>query len=177
MAHVTSRTDALTRAATDTGGMAHFRTTLSSTAPVAEAFERLADFAAAAEWDPGVTQAPLVSGEPGRVGASYAVVAQFGPRRVPLEYRIVEREEPTDDRPGRVVLVADGGTFTSHDTITVGPGDAGAEVSYDAILTLRGPARVMDLPLHLAFQVIGRRAEAGLRDELARLAAAADPRP
>lgn len=175
MAHITSRTDALPVRATDTGGMAHFRTTLSSTAPVAEAFERLADFASAADWDPGITEAPLTSGERGRVGARYAVVAQFGPRRIPLEYQIVEREEPTDDQPGRVVLVADGGSFTSHDTITVGPGPDGAEVSYDAILTLRGPWRVMDLPLHLAFQVIGRRAETGLRGELARLAAA-EPR-
>ncbi|MGB8020092.1 MAG: hypothetical protein WCF04_02570 [Candidatus Nanopelagicales bacterium] len=36
---------------------------------------------------------------------------------------------------------------------------------------------VLDIRLHLAFQVIGRRAEMGLREELARLAAAADPQP
>jgi hypothetical protein len=157
--------------------MARFRTTLSSSAPVAASFERLADFASVADWDPGIAEAHLTDGEPGRVGASYHVVSQFGPARVPLEYRIVERGDPRDDQPGRVVLVADGGSFTSHDTITVRPGVLGAEVSYDAVLTLRGLGRILDLPLHLAFQVIGRRAEVGLRAELARLAAAAGPRP
>jgi hypothetical protein len=33
----------------------------------------------------------------------------------------------------------------------------------------------MDLPLHLAFQVIGRRPEAGLREELSRLGGVAEP--
>jgi hypothetical protein len=157
--------------------MAHFRMTLSSTADVAETFDRLADFASTAEWDPGIAQASLIGGEPGQVGARYAVLATFGPRRIPLEYQVVEREDPVDDLPGRVVLIADGGSFTSHDTITVRPGAEGAEVSYDAVLTLVGPARALDLPLHIAFQVIGRRAAAGLREELARLGAAAEPRP
>jgi hypothetical protein len=68
-------------------------------------------------------------------------------------------------------------TRPAHDTITVRPGPRGAEVSYEAELTLHGLARIMDIPLHLAFQRIGRRAEEGLRDELARLGAAADPQP
>ncbi|HYO85340.1 MAG TPA: SRPBCC family protein [Dermatophilaceae bacterium] len=157
--------------------MAHFRTTLSSTAPVTVAFDHLADFASVADWDPGISEAHLTSGAPGQVGARYAVASQFGPRRIPLEYQIVTREDPHEDQPGRVVLVADGGSFTSHDTITVRPGPLGAEVTYDAVLTLRGLGRIMDIPLHLAFQVIGRRAETGLRQELARLGAAADPQP
>ena len=157
--------------------MAHYRTTLSSTAPVVAAFEHLADFASVASWDPGIPEATLVGGMPGQVGARYAVVAQFGPRRIPLEYQIVEREEPGEDQPGRVALVADGGSFSSHDTITVRSGPRGAEVTYDALLTLHGAGRIMDLPLHLVFQLIGRRAEAGLRAELAALGAAADPHP
>lgn len=157
--------------------MAHYRTTLTATAPVTAVFEHLADFACVADWDPGVSEAHLVSGEPGQVGARYAVVANFGPRRIPLEYQVVAREDPHDDQPGWVQLVADTRSFTSDDTITVGPGPLGAEVGYDAQLTLHGPGRIMDIPLHLAFQVIGRRAESGLRGELARLGAAVDPRP
>jgi hypothetical protein len=157
--------------------MAHYRMTLSSTAPVTATFEHLADFASVTDWDPGIPEAQLTSGAPGQVGARYAVVSQFGPRRIPLEYQIVTREDPHEDQPGRVVLVADGGSFTAHDTITVRPGALGAEVTYDAELTLRGLGRIMDIPLHLAFQVIGRRAETGLRAELARLGAAADPQP
>ena len=155
--------------------MAHFRTTLPSTAPADVTLAHLADFATVADWDPGIPEARLTAGEPGQVGARYAVISQFGPRRMPLEYRIVAREDPRDDQPGEVTLVADGGTFTSHDTITVRPAGSGAaEVTYDAQLTLHGLGRIMDIPLHLAFQVIGRRAEAGLREELARLGGVAD---
>jgi hypothetical protein len=46
-------------------------------------------------------------------------------------------------------------------------------VTYGAQLTMKGLARVVDLPVHLGFQVVGRLAEAGLRKELDRLAAAA----
>ena len=151
--------------------MAQFRTTLTCGAPVTVAFERLADFAAVAQWDPGIAEAQLTRGTAGQVGAHYRVVSQFGPRRIPLTYQIVSRDDPQEDRAGRVVLVADGGSFTSHDTITVGSGPQGTEVSYDAQLRLHGVTRTMDLPLHLAFQVIGRRAESGLREELARLGA------
>lgn len=163
--------------APQTGRMAHFRTSLSSTAPAQAVLDHLADFASIAGWDPGVTEARLISGEPGAEGARYALVAQFGLRRLRLEYEIVERQDPAGNGPGHVTLVAEAGSFTSRDTITVLPGPLGAQVDYDAELTLHGPGRVLDLPLHLAFQVIGRRAEAGLRQELARLGAAAGSRP
>ena len=89
----------------------------------------------------------------------------------------MERVDPVDGEPGRVVLVAESGSFTSHDTITVTPTAGGSQVQYDAILSLQGLGRVLDWPLHLVFQVIGRRAEQGLRDELAGLAAAHDDGP
>jgi len=150
--------------------MAHYRTsTLTTSAPAHEVLDRLADFASVAEWDPGIAAARLLTGTAGRVGATYEVISAFGPQRTRLEYRVVERAEPTDSQPGRVVLVADDGRLVSHDTITVTPIAAGCEVTYDARLTLTGPARMLDLPLNLAFQVIGRRAESGLRAELDRL--------
>ena len=68
-----------------------------------------------------------------------------------------------------MVLVAEAGSFTSHDTITVTPRGSGSQVQYEAILTLHGLGRVLDWPLQLSFQVIGRRAEQGLRAELAGL--------
>jgi hypothetical protein len=155
--------------------MAHYRAILTSTAPVHATFERLADFASVADWDPSIPEARLTSGEPGQVGSHYDVVVQLGLRRMTLDYKIVAREDPHDDQPGWVMLVADAGSFTSRDTITVRPSALGAEVTYDAQLTLHGLARVMDIPLHLGFQLIGRLAEAGLRKELERLGAAAGP--
>jgi hypothetical protein len=160
-----------------TGDMARYSTTLVTDAPAVPVLDRLADFATVADWDPGVSDAALIVGEPGRIGSRYLVTATFGPRRIPLEYEIIERVDPIDGKAGRVVLVAQTGSFTSHDTITVTPTPTGSLVQYDAILTLHGPGRVLDWPLHASFQLIGRRAEQGLRAELDHLAAAKDARP
>ncbi len=151
--------------------MPTYRTTLIADVPAQRVLSHLADFATVADWDPGVSAAALVSGEPGQVGTSYAVTVTFGPRRIPLVYEVVERIDPLDGDQGRVVLVAEAGSFTSRDTITVTPTPRGSQVQYDAILTLRGLGRIMDWPLQQIFQVIGGRAEQGLRDELAMLAA------
>jgi hypothetical protein len=152
--------------------MAQFSTTLITGAPAQLVLDFLADFSTVAEWDPGVSAAHLISGEPGQVGAQYGVTASFGPRRIPLEYAVMERVDPHEGDGGHVVLVAESGLFTSHDTITVTPTPVGSRVQYDAVLTLNGVGRVMDWPLHQSFQVIGRRAEQGLRAALAGLAAA-----
>ncbi len=140
--------------------MARYSTTLFTTSPAHVVLDRLADFASVAQWDPGITDAALLAGEPGEVGARYHVAATFGPRHIPLVY-----------------VMADGGSFTSHDTITVNPVEGGCRVQYEAILTLKGVGRVLDWPLGVTFQVIGRRAEQGLRAELARLALAPDGKP
>jgi hypothetical protein len=152
--------------------MARFRTTLITDAPAASVLDRLADFATITDWDPGVTDARRLAGEPGQVGTRYAVDFTFGPRSLPLEYEIVERVEPEGEQVGRVVLICTSGWFTLHDTITVQGTPTGTEVTYDALLTLRGPGRLMDWPLDRMFQIVGRRSEAGLRAELASVAQA-----
>lgn len=141
--------------------MARFVTTVESSLSAGEAFDLLANFESVADWDPGVSQARrLDTGDLG-VGSEFAVVAVFGPRRLPLTYVVQELE------PGRrVVLQARTGEFTSYDVITVEPTDAGSRVTYDAELTLHGWRRPADPLLQAAFAVIGRRAEAGLRKAL-----------
>ena len=150
--------------------MARCRTTQITHAPARRVLDHFADFASVADWDPGVSQAHHLSGEPGQVGARYHVTFALGPRRIPLEYVVMERVDPQESQPGHVVLVAEAGSFTSHDTITVSPTPTGTEVEYDAILTLHGLGRFMDWPMDRAFLVIGRRAEQGLRQALADLA-------
>ena len=157
--------------------MARFRTTQITHAPARRALDHFADFASVADWDPGISQAHLLSGEPGQVGARYQVTVTLGPRRIPLEYVVVDRVDPLESEPGHVVLVAEAGSFTSHDTITVSPTPTGTEVEYDAILTLHGLGRFMDWPMDRAFQVIGRRAEQGLRQALVDLADAEQAHP
>lgn len=152
--------------------MARFRTTLITDAPADGVLERLGDFATIADWDPAVTSARRLSGEPGQVGTRYAVDFSFGPRNLPLEYEVVQRAEPEGGQAGHVVLIAKSGSFMLHDTITVQGTPTGTEVTYDAVLTLHGPSRVMDWPLDRIFQIIGRRSEAGLHAELASVAQA-----
>ena len=67
--------------------------------------------------------------------------------------------------------VAESGSLTSHDSITVRETLTGTEVSHDALLTLHGAGRLLDWHLDRTFPIIGRRADVGLRAELASLPA------
>ena len=141
--------------------MARFTTTLISRTSPAETFAYLADFSHAAEWDPSVLEARRTGEGPVGIGATFALVTRFGPRVLPLTYRIV-RYEP--DRV--VVLEAHGSRFVSADTITVEPAGHGARFTYDARLVFSGAARLADPLMQAVFARIGRRAEAGLREAL-----------
>ena len=142
--------------------MASFRTTVDSPQNIDRVFAYLADFANVAEWDPGVIEAESLSGDDVGLGSRYRVVTSTAGRRQTLEYEITEW-----DPPDRVVLVGTNDQLRSVDVLTFVPTDGGGtRVTYHADLALRGPARVADPALHLAFQVIGRRAEQGLKDVL-----------
>lgn len=148
--------------------MAHYRAIVHSPAPPADVFAYLADFATIAEWDPGVSQAHLISGSPGTTGARYRVTTSNLGVSLPLEYEILEAFPPADGFPGRVALEAETSDFRSYDVITVSPSGQGCEVVYDADLALKGPRRLFDPLLRLAFSVIGRRAETGLANAVLR---------
>lgn len=145
--------------------MARYTTTVSSSLSADEAFDYLRDFATIAQWDPGVAEATLVDGEAGQVGARYQVDTVLLGWVTPLEYAIVvEVESPDGSR--RIDLRAENEDFISYDVITVRPAAGGCQVTYDADLALKGVRRLFDPTLWLLFQVIGRRAEGGLRDAL-----------
>jgi hypothetical protein len=144
--------------------MARYRTTIDTPQPPEEAFDYLACFANAREWDPGVVEGEAVGDQPLGVGSRFRLVSRFLGRRVPLEYRIV-----AFDRPRRVVLEADEARVRSTDEIRVEAAPAGARVTYEADLRLNGPlARAFDPLLVLAFRRLGDRAAAGLAQALSR---------
>ncbi len=145
--------------------MARFVTTVESAATPAVAFELIADFSNIRSWDPGIASVRRIDDGPVTVGSRYLVESAFGPRRIPLEYEVLEWEPPT-----RAVLEAKTRDFDSYDVITVDATAAGSAVTYDADLRLHGIRRVLDIPLIAAFQIIGRRAEAGMRRELSKIA-------
>jgi Polyketide cyclase / dehydrase and lipid transport len=141
--------------------MARYTTSVRSPKPAEEAFAYLSDFSTTAEWDPGVIEAERLSAGPLGEGSEFRVVAEFIGRRVPLTY-IVTAYEP----PRRIVLRGESSTVISLDEITVDRANGGALVTYDARLSLKGPLRVVDPLLGLAFRRTGDRAAAGIRGAL-----------
>jgi|JI10StandDraft_1071094.scaffolds.fasta_scaffold02476_24 hypothetical protein len=142
--------------------MARYLTSIESTATAEQAFDLIADFSRITQWDPGVVSGKLLDAGPIKVGTRFEVVSAVGPRRIPLTYEVLEW-----NRPSRAVLQATTRDFTSYDVITVTDlAGSGSEVVYEANLTLHGIRRLGDPFLRVGLQVIGRRAEAGIRRAL-----------
>lgn len=141
--------------------MAHYTASIETPRPAAETFAYLSDFSTTREWDPGVVEAQQVGDAPLGEGTEFRLVADFLGRKAALTYRIVAFE------PGRAVtLRGENATVVSLDRITVEPSDGGARVTYDANLALKGPLRIADPLLGLAFRRVGDRALEGLRARL-----------
>ena len=141
--------------------MARYRASLYTTLPPEETFAYLSDFANAQQWDPGVTEASrLDAGDIGE-GSQFRLLARFLGRTVPITYRIVEY-----DPPAAVTFLGENATVTSRDRISFEPAGEGTAVAYDAELALKGPLRLADPLLGLAFKRVGDRALAGLRAKL-----------
>jgi hypothetical protein len=120
-------------------------------------FTYLADFSNTEEWDPGVIAASRLSeGEIG-LGSQFRLEARFMGRSNELTYRIVEYEPPRS-----VTLLGETDTVVSRDRITFEAVGSGTRITYDAELTLKGPLRLADPLLALAFKRVGDRALAGM---------------
>lgn len=120
-----------------------------------EVFAYLADFRSITQWDPSITDAELVSGAPGEVGARYRLTMKG---KTELVYDTLEADAPT-----RLVYRAETGTFISLDTVTV---SSDGTLQYDAKLTLKGLARLADPVMGLVLKRLGDKARDGLVREL-----------
>ena len=139
--------------------MAHYRGTVVSSWSAEETFDYLADFANAAEWDPGTATAERLDDGPLGPGSTFRLGVRVGPRVIPLEYRIV-----TYERPHKVVLLGESDTIRSEDTMTVSAAaDGGSILTYHADLRLLGSFAPANPVLPLFFGPIGDRGVAGLR--------------
>jgi carbon monoxide dehydrogenase subunit G len=142
--------------------MARYQGTVTTPRPSEEVWRYLADLRSVAEWDPSVVDARLISGEPGTVGARYEVDVNFLHRTLTIPYVTVAAESPH-----RVAFSADTGSVSVHDEARIASSSAGGStVTWDADLRLSGPGRMLDLPLRVAFNRIGSRAEFGLANRL-----------
>jgi hypothetical protein len=142
--------------------MARFVDAIDLPVPPDVAFDYLAEFHHAAEWDPGVEEAAALTPGPARRGSRFRVVVSFLGRRIPLEYEITHHE-----RPQRLILEGGDDSLFSRDELTFAERAGGTRVTYEACLELRGLRRLADPLLDVAFQIIGRLAARGLRERFA----------
>jgi len=138
--------------------------------PAGEAFAYLADFANAAEWDPGVASADMIGSGPVAVGTRYRLGIRRGERIVPMEYRITALEAPR-----RVVLEGTGSNIRAIDDIRLEPTPEGSVVDYTADITLTGLLRFVQPFLGGTFRKIAEDASDGIERTLRRRAEAAAP--
>ncbi len=147
--------------------MARYRATVETTRDAEEVFAYLSDFSTTAEWDPGVLEAQRLDPEV-KLGSRFRLLANFRGRQAEIVYTVV-RYEP----PRLITLRGENATVVSLDTIeveTVGAAAgaaAGARVTYDAQLSMKGILRIGDPLLGRAFKPVGDNALAGLRRKLA----------
>jgi carbon monoxide dehydrogenase subunit G len=142
--------------------MAHYKASVDTAHPQDEVFAYLSDFSTTAEWDPGVVEAERVGEAPVGMGTEFRLLARFLGRETPLTYRVVEYEPVS-----AVTVRGENASVVSLDRITFEAAGEGTRVTYDATLTLKGPMKLADPLLALAFNRVGDRALAGLRQTLA----------
>jgi carbon monoxide dehydrogenase subunit G len=142
--------------------MARYKATVDTQQTPDEVFAYLSDFSTSAEWDPGVLEAERLGDAPVAEGSEFRLVADFLHRNTTLTYRIVEY-----DPPDAVTFRGENSSVVSLDRITFEPSDGGTRITYDADLVLKGPFKLADPLLALAFKRVGDRALAGMRETLA----------
>lgn len=141
--------------------MATYETTVSSTWDAATAFDYLADFSHAQEWDPGVQRATRLDDGPVGLGSRFELVAEFNGRSIPLVYEVT-----TFEPPHRVGFLARTSLVESDDVISLSPTATGVDVTYRAILRPRGWLRLATPLVNRSFGAIGDRARDSLRRRL-----------
>ncbi len=141
--------------------MAKYKASVDTQRPPEEMFAYLSDFSTTAEWDPGVVEAERLGELPIAEGTEFRLLARFLGRETPLIYRVVEY-----DKPRAVTVRGESSSVVSLDRITFEAAGTGTRITYDAKLTLKGPLKLADPLLGLAFKGVGDRALAGLRKTL-----------
>jgi uncharacterized protein YndB with AHSA1/START domain len=143
--------------------MATYTASVTSDKSAEEVFAYLADFRTVAEWDPSITESTHIGGsEPPAEGARYHVVTHMAGKDTPMDYETVESE-----RPARVVLRGENESAISLDTISIAQrSDGGCNVTYEAVITLKGAKKIADPLMGVALKRLGDKARDGLQQKL-----------
>lgn len=125
--------------------------------PRAEVFRAIADFATAAQWDPGVASAEQIEGNRPGLGARFRLLLAMGPARLPFVY-VTETHTPDE----HVVHATDNAWAWGRDDVRLsGDGDT-TTVNWTADFALKGPGRLLDPLLQKGFERVGKKAVVGL---------------
>lgn len=144
--------------------MATYRATVYSPKGLEETFEYMADFSNAAEWDENTVSSKCLNGDPLREGARYEVVTGFAGRELTLTY------ETTEFKPGSKVVLSSGTALAElEDVISFTARGDGTEITYEANVSPKGLARILDPVFGLLFKPVGDRAAESMRRTLAEL--------
>jgi carbon monoxide dehydrogenase subunit G len=135
---------------------------LETSLPLPDAFDYVADFSNAQEWDPGVETAERLDDGPIGTGSRFRLGVHLGRRVAPMEYRIT-----TYEPPHRVVLDGSGSGVTAVDDIRFEVTESGGtRIDYTADIRLGGLLRLVQPFLGGAFKTLGRNAVAGMQRTL-----------
>jgi len=140
--------------------------TLDVAASPEAAFDYVADFSRAQEWDPGIPSARRLDDDPIGVGSRFELLSRFGSTEQLITYEVTGF-----DRPRSVTFVGDGKNFNGTDTISFAPNEAGGtRVTYVADLGLKGVAALALPFIRGRLDAMSDDAVAGLKAALDRLA-------
>ncbi len=148
--------------------MAILRERIETSLPLDDTFAFVADFANAAQWDPGVASSDRIDDGPLGVGARYALGIRRGDRVVPMEYRVTAFEPLR-----RVVLAGTGSGVEAEDEIVFESIPSGTRIDYTADIRLRGLMRLATPFAGGTFARIARDARDGMQRALDRRATTA----
>lgn len=130
--------------------------TLTSAWDAAAAHRYLADLSNAAHWDPGVLRATRLDDGEVVVGSAFDLLVAVGGSEREMHYVVTALDE------GTVAFASRTAALSSKDTVTVLGTDDGCSVTYDARLSFRGPARVLNPVLGITLRRVVDQAAASL---------------
>ena len=134
--------------------MAHYKATVHSKLQPAQAFELMANFANAQEWDPATSESRQLGEGPIGVGTQFELDMKIMGRENSIVYEVVEF-----DSPSRVVLRGENAGSVSIDEISVAPHESGSAVTYEATVTMKGAYKVIGPVFAPVFKKMGDEAQ------------------
>ncbi len=113
----------------------------------AKVIDYLKDFSHAEEWDPGTVSCVRQDSGEIRVGSRWANTSKLMGNTTELEYELLDLNE------GRVRFQGTNSSATSQDIIDVQPAPEGSQIRYEAVIEMKGAAKLAGPALKVFFEV------------------------